>query len=184
MKQATQRDPRQFAFCPRDGTALVLTRIDGRDRPTCPVCAFADFMHVQVGANAVVERYDEVLLVKLSYGPREGHWSLPGGLVESDETPEEAAVRETEEETGLTVELDGLVATYMRPAHERPANWAGLLIVTYRAHAVGGQLRIAPAEVSEAAFFPRDRLPPLSELAWPSTVHGLDAWRAFERSNP
>ena len=30
-----------FAFCPRDGTPLVPTRIDGRDRPTCPVCGFA-----------------------------------------------------------------------------------------------------------------------------------------------
>ena len=44
----------RFAFCPRDGTALVPTRIDGRDRPTCPVCGFADFMHVQIGANTIV----------------------------------------------------------------------------------------------------------------------------------
>ena len=43
----------RFAFCPRDGTALVPTRIDGRDRPTCPVCGFADFMHVQIGSNAI-----------------------------------------------------------------------------------------------------------------------------------
>lgn len=168
-----------FAYCPRDGTTLVPTRIDGRDRPGCPRCGFADFMHVQVGANAIVERSGSVLLVKLSYGPREGRWGLPGGLVESDETPEQAAVRETQEETGLVVELDGLVATYMRPPAARTADWAPLLVVTYRAHIVGGELRIAPEEVSEAGFFPRDELPPLDELAWPSTIHGLDAWKAF-----
>lgn len=168
-----------FAYCPRDGTALVPTRIDGRDRPACPRCGFADFLHVQIGANAIVERSGSVLLVRLSYGPREGRWGLPGGLVESDETPEEAAVRETQEETGLAVELDGLVATYMRPASSRAADWAPLLILTYRAHIVGGELRIAPEEVSEAGFFPRDELPPQGELAWPSTVHGLDAWKAF-----
>lgn len=173
-----------FAFCPRDGTRLVPTAIDGRDRPGCPRCGFADFMHVQIGANAIVERAGSVLLVKLSYGPREGHWALPGGLVEMDETPEEAAVRETAEETGLDVELDGLVAVYMRPASERAAGWAPILIVTFRSHIVGGDLVVAPAEVTEAAWFERDRLPPLEELAWPSTVHGLDAWKAFERAAP
>jgi ADP-ribose pyrophosphatase YjhB (NUDIX family) len=166
-----------FAYCPRDGTKLVPTRIDGRDRPGCPVCGFADFQHVQVGANAVVERDGSVLLVKLNYGPRDGRWALPGGLVESDETPEEATVRETAEETGFAVELDGLLATFMRPA-------APIIIVTYRAHIVGGDMRLAPEELSDAAFFPRDELPPLDELAWPSTIHGLDAWKAFERPRP
>jgi len=166
-----------YLFCPRDGTALVPTRIDGRDRPACPVCGFADFLHVQVGANTVIERGGSVLLVKLNYGPRAGRWALPGGLVEIGEGPEEAAIRETREETGLTVELDGLLAAYLRPG-------APILIVTFRAHAVGGDMRAAPEEVSEIAFFPRDELPPLDELAWPSTVHGLDAWKAFERQEP
>jgi 8-oxo-dGTP diphosphatase len=164
-----------YLYCPRDGTKLVPTRIDGRDRPACPVCGLADFVHVQVGANAVVERVGDVLLVRLNYGPRAGRWTLPGGLVENDETPEEAAVRETAEETGFVVQLDGLLATYMRPG-------APIVIVTYRSHIVGGEMRIAPEELSEAAFFPRDDLPPLEELAWPSTVQGLDAWKAFERS--
>ncbi len=166
-----------FAYCPRDGTKLAPARIDGRDRPACPVCGFADFLHVQIGANAIVERTGSVLLVKLNYGPRDGRWSLPGGLVENDETPEEAAVRETVEETGFDVELDGLLATYMRPG-------APIVVIIYRSHIVGGSLRIAPEELSEAAFFPRDELPPLDDLAWPSTVRGLDAWRAFERAGP
>jgi len=166
-----------FAYCPRDGTRLVPTRIDGRDRPGCPVCGFADFLHVQIGANTIVERGGTVLLVKLNYGPREGRWSLPGGLVENDETPEEAAVRETVEETGFDVELDGLLATYMRPG-------APVVVVIYRSHITGGVMRIAPEELSDAAFFPRDELPPLAELAWPSTLHGLDAWKAFERARP
>ena len=167
----------RFAFCPRDGTALVLTRIDGRDRPTCPTCGFADFMHVQIGSNAIVERADEVLLVRLNYGPRDGRWALPGGLVEDDETPEQAAVRETEEETGFHVGLDGLLATWMRPGFP-------ILVVVYRAHIVSGELRVAPDEASEARFFPRERLPTLEELAWPSTVYGLEAWRAYEPPHP
>lgn len=166
-----------FAFCPRDGTKLVPTRIDGRDRPTCPVCGFADFMHVQIGANAVVERDGSVLLVRLNYGPRDGHWSLPGGLVENDETTEQAAIRETKEETGFAIALDGLLSVWMRPGFP-------ILVVNYRAHIVGGELRVAPDEASEAAFFPKAELPPLDDIAWPSTAHGLDAWRAFEPPSP
>ena len=166
-----------FRFCPRDGTPLVRTRIDGRDRPTCPLCGFADFMHVQIGANAIVERDGTVLLVRLNYGPRDGHWALPGGLVEADETAEQAAVRETAEETGFAVGLDGLLATWMRPGFP-------ILVVIYRAHIVSGQLVVAPDEASEARFFRRKDLPPLEELAWPSTAHGLEAWRAYEPPRP
>lgn len=166
-----------FTFCPRDGTRLVPTRIDGRDRPGCPVCGFADFLHVQIGANTIIETDDGVLLLRLNYGPRDGRWALPGGLVEADETPEQAAIRETEEETGFQVGLDGLLATWMRPGMP-------VIVVIYRAHIVSGTLRVAPEEAYEGRFFPRAELPPLEELAWPSTAHGLDAWRAFEPRRP
>ena len=171
------RSESSFSFCPRDGTRLVPTRIDGRDRPACPMCGFADFMHVQIGANTIVERGGSVLLVRLNYGPREGRWALPGGLVESDETATDAAVRETAEETGFTVALDGLLATWMRPGFP-------ILVVIYRAHITGGALRVAPDEASEARFFPRESVPSLEDLAWPSTVHGLEAWSAYEPPRP
>jgi 8-oxo-dGTP diphosphatase len=166
-----------FSYCPRDGTALVAMRIDGRDRPGCPLCGFADFMHVQIGANCLVERDGAVLLIRLNYGPRDGQWALPGGLVEGDETTEHAAIRETKEETGFDVGLDGLMSMWMRPGFP-------ILVVNYRAHITGGELRVAPEEASEAAFFLKGSLPALEELAWPSTAHGLDAWRAYEPPRP
>jgi ADP-ribose pyrophosphatase YjhB (NUDIX family) len=86
---------------------------------------------------------------------------------------EDAARRETTEETGFKVTLDGLLATWMRPGFP-------ILVVIYRAHIVSGALRVAPDEASEAAFFPKEKLPSLEDLAWPSTAHGLDAWRAYE----
>lgn len=43
--------------------------------------------------------------VLLIYHRRYGRWLPPGGHVEADETPDEAAVREVREETGLTVVL-------------------------------------------------------------------------------
>ena len=134
-------------------------------------------MYVQIGANTIVERDGAVLLVRLNYGPRDGMWALPGGLVENDETTTEAAIRETAEETGFAVELDGLLATWMRRGFP-------ILVVIYRAHIVSGSLRVAPDEASEARFFPRESVPPLEELAWPSTAHAIDAWRAYEPPRP
>ncbi len=53
--------------------------------------------------GAVVFRDGAVLLVKRGAEPNQGRWSLPGGSLETGETVEAAAVRETREETGVEV---------------------------------------------------------------------------------
>ncbi len=60
------------------------------------------------GVGAVVlreiEGRTEVLLIRRRSEPMAGGWSLPGGVIELGESVREACVRETWEETGLTVE--------------------------------------------------------------------------------
>jgi 8-oxo-dGTP pyrophosphatase MutT (NUDIX family) len=46
-----------------------------------------------------------------------GQWALPMGKMEIGETPSECAVRETQEETGVTVEPTGILGIYSDPAH-------------------------------------------------------------------
>jgi 8-oxo-dGTP diphosphatase len=53
--------------------------------------------------GAIVYRASEALLVKRGSEPNRGRWSIPGGVLETAETVEDAAVRETLEETGVTV---------------------------------------------------------------------------------
>ena len=53
--------------------------------------------------GAIVFRDGAVLLVKRRDEPNRGRWSPPGGSLELGETVEEAAARETLEETGVTV---------------------------------------------------------------------------------
>ncbi len=53
--------------------------------------------------SAIVFRGDEVLLVKRASEPNKGRWSIPGGVLEVGETIEEAAIRETREETNVVV---------------------------------------------------------------------------------
>ena len=62
-----------------------------------------------VGVGAVVWRDDRVLLVRRASPPNQGAWSLPGGAQELGETVFETARREIAEETGLAVDVIGLV---------------------------------------------------------------------------
>jgi len=57
-----------------------------------------------------------LLLIQRGHAPHAGHWSLPGGRVESDETPEQAVEREVREETGLTVRAGAEVGRVRIPA--------------------------------------------------------------------
>ena len=63
------------------------------------------------GVRVIVVTEHRVLLVSHWYAP--GVWTLPGGGINRDETPQEAAIREVREETGLMVHsIAGEVGTY------------------------------------------------------------------------
>jgi ADP-ribose pyrophosphatase YjhB (NUDIX family) len=68
---------------------------------------------VTEGAAAFIFDDDgRLLVVKENYD--RFRWSLPGGALEDDETPEEACARETLEETGVEIRIEHLVGTYAR----------------------------------------------------------------------
>ncbi|WP_417685260.1 NUDIX hydrolase [Roseibium sp.] len=54
-----------------------------------------------LGVSVLCHRQDEFILIRRSKPPYEGHWSLPGGLVDVGEHLHEAAARELMEETGV-----------------------------------------------------------------------------------
>jgi ADP-ribose pyrophosphatase YjhB (NUDIX family) len=56
-----------------------------------------------VGVGAVIIRDCKIALIKRGNEPARGKWTIPGGLVELAESPEQAVVREAKEETGLDV---------------------------------------------------------------------------------
>jgi len=51
---------------------------------------------------AIIDGDLKVLLIKRGREPFEGQWALPGGFMDMDETPEQCAMRELREETGVT----------------------------------------------------------------------------------
>jgi ADP-ribose pyrophosphatase YjhB (NUDIX family) len=62
----------------------------------------------------VVDDQDQVLLIHRTDNDL---WALPGGAQEFGEYLAQTAVRETQEETGVTVEVTGLVGIYTNPNH-------------------------------------------------------------------
>jgi len=62
-----------------------------------------------VGVGAVVFKAERVLLVQRGTPPRLGEWSLPGGAQKTGETYVEAARREVHQETGVEIDILGLI---------------------------------------------------------------------------
>lgn len=63
-----------------------------------------------VGAIAF-DRQHRLLMIRRATEPGRGHWSLPGGRVQPDETDQDAVRREIAEETGLSVVVGELVGS-------------------------------------------------------------------------
>ena len=61
------------------------------------------------GVGVVVLRDDQVLMIRRGREPRIGQWSIPGGKQELGETWQETAVREVREETGVEIDVIGIV---------------------------------------------------------------------------
>lgn len=104
---------------------------------------------MQVVALVFITNEAGLLLVEQNYGQK--YWSLPGGMVESNETIEQAAVREVREETGLEVHLSKTVGIYLKPEEDG-------LAITFEGQVDGGMLK-ADAEIRTCEYFPTDRLP-------------------------
>lgn len=115
---------------------------------------------IKLGVAVVVRNErEQILLEKRSDCSL---WGLPGGRIEPGESVREAAVREIAEETGIAIEIRGLIGVYSEPAAGRILTYPEAVVhaidVLLEARAVGGALR-ASSESEALAFFDLDRLP-------------------------
>lgn len=98
--------------------------------------------HPFVGVGVVVWKGDEFLLVERGKEPRKGTWSIPGGGVEYGERLEDAAKREIAEETGLEIELTGLLDVLDSVTRDEAGRVRGhMVLVDYAARWLSGEAR-------------------------------------------
>lgn len=127
-----------------------------------------------VGLGAIVWKEGRVLMVQRGKPPRAGIWSLPGGAQMLGETVAEGIRREIAEETGIEIELLGLVEVI--DSVQRDGSGRVLYhytIVDFAARWVAGE-----AVAGDDA----------ADVAWvdPADLHRLDLWdetvRVIEKS--
>jgi 8-oxo-dGTP diphosphatase len=160
-------------FCPHCAHPLEEHMAYGRRRPLCPVCGFVYFRDLKVGVSIVVEQGGRLLLIQRGVEPGLGKWALPSGFIELEESPEEAAVRECKEETGLSIaKLELMDAVHYADDFRGP----GINLV-YHAQVDGGVLRSGD-DARVARFFGPEELPQRSAIAFDGHRQILEQWMA------
>ncbi len=132
--------------------------MDDRAYPTRPFLA----------ASAAVIRDGRVLIVRRGGNFGRGIYTLPGGVVEAGETLTDAAIREVQEETGVTIEpvaLAGYREMIMRDDVGKTARH--FVIACFAARWIAGEPVPDATEIAEAAW----RLP--GDLDGLKTTEGL-----------
>ena len=120
------------------------------------------YPHPAVTADCIVmTRDNQVLLIQRKNEPCLGQWAFPGGFMNIDETAEAAAVRELQEETGITLsETDifqvGAYTAVDRDPRERVITIAYLAEIDAPVPVKGSD------DAAHAQWFPLDALPPLA----------------------
>jgi len=147
--------------CVNCGALLVPREIEGRMHEACPNDDFVLWHDPKVVTAVVVEAPGGVLLGRRGIEPGRGLWCLPGGFVNDDEAPLNAAVRECWEEIGAAVEVTGLVGVYHIAKTDAPS----MVGIGYRATLKHGETAQTGSEMLELEVFALDSLPP---LAFPS----------------
>ncbi len=142
---------------------------DNRDRATCTVCTTIHYENPLNVVGTLPVWQDKVLLCRRNIEPRKGLWTLPAGFMELGETTVEGALRETIEEAGARVEMQGLYTLI-------DVVRAGQVHLFYRARLLVTEFVPGP-ETIEARLFGEAEIP-WDELAFRTTRLTLD--RYFE----
>jgi ADP-ribose pyrophosphatase YjhB (NUDIX family) len=103
------------------------------------------------GSAVITDDHGRILMQRRSDS---GNWALPGGVMDIGETLQQCVVREVKEETGLDIEITGLLGIYTDPAHViayADGEVRQEFNVTYLGRVVGGAITVSP-ESTEVRF--------------------------------
>jgi ADP-ribose pyrophosphatase YjhB (NUDIX family) len=139
----------------------------------------AELGHVtpKVGGDAAI--FDDEGRILLVRRVDDGRWCLPCGWLEANESPVEAAVRETKEETGLEVRPLALVDVITRRANIGYGPHTAIAVI-YLCEVIGGTLR-GSHEGQEVGYWKLTDVPVWHELHQQYATVAYAAWQARQR---
>lgn len=163
-------------YCRLCGAATTrrIPELEDRERACCPECGYVDYVNptVVVGTIPVWDPGgpdERILLCLRNIEPRYGYWTVPAGFLEMGESIEEGAMRETEEEAGARVEIEGLFSA-LDVLH------VGQVHLLFRARLLDLDLAPGPETIENALVTP-DSIP-WDRLAFRTVRRSLQAWVA------
>ena len=162
-------------FCSRCGSSLQFGSVpdEERERLACAACGHIAYVNPRLVVTTLpVTDAGEIILIRRGIEPGLGAWAQPGGFLEVDETVNQAAIRETWEETGLLVEPGEIVGLYTRLE-------VTVVTIVFEARIVGGTA--APTrEATEIEAFAPESIP-WREIAFKTTIWALRDWIDLRR---
>ena len=138
--------------------SLKVPEGDNRPRSVCDTCGAIHYENPKVVVGCLVIADDRVLLCRRGIDPRSGLWTLPAGYLETNETTEEGAVRETWEEARARVDIDSLYTIFDLP-------YISQIYMFYRARLRDGRFSAGEETLEADVFSERDL--PWDKLAFP-----------------
>jgi 8-oxo-dGTP pyrophosphatase MutT (NUDIX family) len=111
-----------------------------------------------------------ILLVRNSDVNR---WLPPGGTIEPDESPKEAAVREMQEETGLLIEPVRIIGVYGGPEYRVAypnGDLASYVMTVFECKVVSGEMRPDHLESLDVRYFSEAELSAMQTSPWARIV--------------
>jgi ADP-ribose pyrophosphatase YjhB (NUDIX family) len=148
-------------------------QLDQAPPTRCATCGIQHWNDAKPCAGALVVDRSRLLLIRRAQSPWKGRWDIPGGFCDAGEHPIQTARREVFEETGLQIDVIGILGMWL-DAYEGTTR---TLTVYYHATLRGSaETVLNTSEVAEVAWFRPSELP--DELAFTGHVPAaLDAWR-------
>jgi ADP-ribose pyrophosphatase YjhB (NUDIX family) len=160
-------------FCSNCASPVVKRVPPGDNRPrwVCDQCGEIHYQNPRVVVGSIPEFEGKLLLCRRAIEPRYGYWTLPAGFMEIGETVNDGAIRETSEEAGARIELEGLYSM-IDVIHAEQVH------VFYRARMLGPELDPGPESLEARLFDEKDI--PWDELAFKTVIRTL-RWFVADR---
>jgi len=131
---------------------------EGRLRRFCKNCNQPLYENpIPAACTILTNKAGCLLLVKRSVEPKIGLWCLPGGFMELGETPEQTALRELKEETGLIGKISQLISADSSTS----AVYNTVALICYTITEYSGS-PAAGDDASDLGFFSPDKLPEIA----------------------